>query len=128
MAKARKGDDKELPGFVQELVAQAKANRVPGELLEDREVFPKLFTFLGPVEYMHRDETDPKKDKLLVREPVMMVAWDTGTGCWSVTISDKLLKCKVVCVVPRLTGLAEAVEAEMQAGRMRVVPIVKRSR
>jgi len=127
MAKKKKdvnddGEDRGIPEDLISLMDRAKENAFPDRDEQDTATLPELVKVMTPVmvsDPRYKGNGTPTK---VCREPLFMFNWDKSTGAWRWTISDKVLGFSLVGTAERLTGLLEAANASIIAGRVAYKP------
>lgn len=91
----------------------AHANSYPQPTDEEKTSCPNLIAFLAPEVIGDPDHRGEHKPKKVVREPMLMVTWDTAAGRWKWVITDKVCRVQVGGWFDTLTGFSAQIEAQL---------------
>jgi len=119
MARKRKqtSEAPELPANLSSIVERAEANSKPEPTEEASKVYPHLWETLSPMRVAEPKAASEGRTKMVLREPLLMVSWDRGNGCFKWVVTDKVLKFSLSGVLTDLTALASEIEEQIVSGK-----------
>jgi len=125
MSKKKKDDTRQqsLPDVLAAFVASAKDGSLPTTPTEADRPLETLFELLRPCLVPDRKWNGQGRQKAVLREPLLMVAWDRRARAWKVTVADKQLNLSWTALAADLAGCLEAFSEGVRLGK--VLPVEK---
>jgi len=125
MSKKKKDESspQTLPDGLAAFVASAKDGSLPTVPTEADRPLKTLFELLRPCLVPDRKWNGQGRQKAVLREPLLMIAWDRRARAWKVTVADKQLNLSWTALVQDLAGSLLDFSDAVLAGK--VLPVEK---